>query len=222
LKPTLPFSRIFLSTVAFATSKAPQMAHHLYRSQKRLAWAVSLLFGSTSLACALDAGQSARLQERDVLITVSPDSAGADGLIEAAIEINAPRKQVWDVMVDCARAPNFLPSLKSCQVLDADPDGSWDVREHRISWLAILPDTRSIFRSTYTKHELIKFERSGGDLKILEGAWRLESVAGDRTRVFYRSRIGLSLPVPAFMLRSSLEADVPKFLKALRNEIELN
>jgi uncharacterized membrane protein len=166
-------------------------------------------------------GLKAEAPTREVFVTVVPDSAGADGRVEAVIEIAASTAQVWAVMLDCARAPNFMPALKSCTVLQADPNGDWDIREHRVSWIALLPDTRSVFRSQYVEYKSISFSRVDGDFQILEGSWQLQPIDdGARTRLSYRARIGIALPIPAFLLRSALESDVPKFLKALRTEIE--
>ena len=63
-------------------------------------------------------------------------------------------------------------------------------------------------------------ELEGADtLKFLQGTWRLQPLNdGIRTRLRYSVRIGVAAPVPGFIIRSALEADVPKLLKALRAE----
>ncbi len=189
--------------------------------------AVSIVLGMTCAAFpapdvqAMSADDAARLKSGEALVNVTPDDAGADGRVDASIEVAAPASQAWAAMIDCARAPSFMPALKACKVLNSDPGGAWDVREHRVSWIAILPDIRSVFRSDYVENTSIRFSRVDGDFKVLEGDWRLEPVSGGkRTRLFYRARIAIALPLPAFMLRAALESDVPKFLIALRTEIE--
>lgn len=189
-------------------------------------WIMTTFFiGAAGMAPAhaltLGPDELARLRARDVVITVAPDNDGADGVVEAAIDVAAPRSSVWPVLFDCARAPSFMPALKSCSVLSKGPGDAWDVREHRVSWTDYLPDSRSVFRSEYVKETSIRFSRVEGDLTCLEGEWRLEPLdGGKRTRLSYRVRIGIGLPVPAFLIRGALERDVPSFLKALRAEIE--
>ena len=170
-------------------------------------------------AQSLNADQLARLKAGDALVSVEDDSGEADGHIEAAIEIAASPHRVWQVMTDCARAARFVAGLKSCRVLQRGPADSWDIREHRSKWLSILPETVSVFRSDYVTDKEIKFERVSGSLRFLKGSWRLEPLnGGARTRLFYSVRVGISAPVPGFMIRSAIEADVPKLLQALRAE----
>jgi ribosome-associated toxin RatA of RatAB toxin-antitoxin module len=167
----------------------------------------------------LNADQLAKLKAGDALVSVEEDSGDADGRIAAAIEIPAAPHRVWQVMTDCARAPKFVAGLISCRVLEIGPGGAWDIREHRSKWMSMLPETVSVFRSDYVPDKEIRFARVSGTLKFLQGQWRLESLnGGARTRLRYHVRIGVSAPVPGFMIRSALEADVPKLLKALRAE----
>jgi ribosome-associated toxin RatA of RatAB toxin-antitoxin module len=168
----------------------------------------------------LNAEQLARLKAGEALVSVEEDSGEADGHIEAVIEIPASPHRVWQVMIDCARAPKFVSGLKSCRVVEQDPKGAWDIREHRSKYLSMLPETVSVFRSDYALDKDIRFERVSGSLRFLKGGWRLESLdGGARTRLRYSVRVGISAPVPGFMIRSALESDVPKLLKALRSEV---
>jgi hypothetical protein len=167
----------------------------------------------------LSADELAKLKAGEALVSVSEDSGEADGHIEAAIEIPAAPHRVWQVMTDCARAPKFVAGLISCRVMEIGPGGAWDIREHRSKWMSMLPETVSVFRSDYVPDKEIRFARVSGTLKFLKGLWRLEGLnGGARTRLRYSVRVGVSAPVPGFMIRSALESDVPKLLKALRAE----
>jgi ribosome-associated toxin RatA of RatAB toxin-antitoxin module len=187
---------------------------------KTCAAAAMIVLAATQVhAGDLSGEQLARLKAGDALVSVEEDTGGADGHIEAAIEIPASPHQVWQVMTDCARAPKFVAGLKSCRILEQEPAGKWDIREHRSQWMSMMPETISVFRSDYTLDKEIRFQRVSGTLKFLQGSWRLQPLNdGTRTRLRYSVRIGVSAPVPGFMIRSALEADVPKLLKALRTE----
>ena len=172
-------------------------------------------------APAFSADDMARLRAGDPIVHISDDPSGeADGRIEAAIDIAAPPARVYAVLFDCVRALKFVPGLKVCKVLETSTDGKSDVREHHSKWLSILPETVSIFRSDYVKDREIRFERVRGDLRFLKGSWRLEPMQGGRqTRALYDARVGITAPVPGFMIRGALEQDVPKVLRALRAEV---
>jgi ribosome-associated toxin RatA of RatAB toxin-antitoxin module len=169
---------------------------------------------------ALTAEQVQRLKSGDALVSVEPDDGDADGHIEAAIDIPASPHSVWTVMLDCARTVKFVQHMSSCTVTQRDVKGTWDIREHHSRWLSMLPETISVFRSDYVTDKEIRFERVSGSLRYLKGAWQLEPLyGGKQTRLFYSVRIGISAPVPRFMIRSQIEADVPKLLTALRKEV---
>lgn len=166
-----------------------------------------------------DSAQLRLLDQGDVIVNVRPDPRGASGLVDAAIEIAVPPSHLWAVMLDCASSKRFIPSLKDCRVLSAAADGNWDVREHVVQWIWPLPQVRSVFRSSYRPFEKISFERIDGDLKFLEGMWRLEPVrGGSRTRLTYQARVTPGWPVPNTLVRLAIETDIPNTLKALRKE----
>ena len=94
------------------------------------------------------------------------------------------------------------------------------MREHVVQWIWPLPPVRSVFRSNYTPFQQIAFQLVEGDLEYLKGAWTLEPLRqGGATRLSYRARITPGWPVPGALVRSAIEADVPKTLIALRREV---
>lgn len=179
------------------------------------------LAASAAAAMVIDKQAVQRLKSGETVVAITADDTGeADGHIEAVIDIPAPPGKIFSIMTDCARAMRFVAHLTLCKVLERGRDGLWDVREHHAQWLAILPEMVSVFRSDYVPGREIRFSKVRGDFRVMKGSWRLEPLnAGTATRVFYDARVGIDLPVPAFMLRASLEADVPKLLQALRGEV---
>jgi ribosome-associated toxin RatA of RatAB toxin-antitoxin module len=168
------------------------------------------------LAVALPAQAQA---PENLWVKAEPDPSGrAAGQVRAGIDIPAPPAVVWRVMLDCPRAPRFVPKLKSCAVVEGDAAAGADVREHRL--VGPLGTVRNVFRSTYRKERSIASTRVDGDLKVSEGEWRLEPLAGGTaTRVSYVSRLALKAPVPSGMIRRAMERDAPAVLRALRREV---
>jgi hypothetical protein len=188
----------------------------------RLALALLLLAVPASAAAAWTPapGAVAQMQAGRPYVDVTADPNGGTGLIRAGIEVAAPREVVWSVITDCDLAPRMVASLKSCRILDADPAGRWDVREH-VSRPRVLPPVRSVFRSEYQRPGRITFRRAGGELRVLEGEWRLEPLrGGTATRVLYEQRAALPYTIPGGLLRMGMRRDVPEALLALRREAE--
>lgn len=172
------------------------------------------------IACLLLTAPAAQARDPSLRVQVLPDPDGASGLIRGVVEVNASPEVVWQVLIDCGLAPRMVRSLKSCRILDRDPAGRWDVREH-ISRTGLLPSVRSVFRSDYDPPRRIHFYRVGGELKRLDGEWRLVPLdGGRRTRVLYENRASAPFSIPGPIARIALRRDVPEALTALRRQAE--
>jgi uncharacterized membrane protein len=169
--------------------------------------------------CAVAAAAATGRYTAEPTVTVVPAAADDTVEIKASIEIAAPRAKVWAIMNDCARALRYVPGLKSCRVLERDPAGRWDIREHRISWMWFLPDVKSVFRSDYEPPKRLRFQRISGTLKRSDGEWRLENIdGGSATRVSYAATLSADIPAPNFLVEAALKRDIAKVLRGLRRE----
>jgi uncharacterized membrane protein len=187
----------------------------------RLSFAGIGLFASYAPVQAMDIGakEEARLAAGDVLLDVARDGASDAAQVAAVVDIGAPPDVVWAAMIDCEGAPKFVPNLISCRVLESDPAGAWDVREHMIDWAWFLPTIRNVFRSDYEQMRRLRFQRVGGDLKESAGEWRLLPLReGKATRVFYAGRMAPNGWIPTALVRDQMREDIPKVLTALRRE----
>jgi hypothetical protein len=149
-------------------------------------------------------------------VEVKPAADGYSGQIRAAIDIPASKEAIWAKMLDCNAALRMVANLKSCRVLDRDPQGRWDVRE-QVSRPAFLPSVRNVYRSDYDRPNGIRFQRTGGDMRVFEGSWRLET-RPDGVRVSYEARAAAPFTVPGWIARATLRHDVSAALLALRRE----
>jgi len=187
---------------------------------RRLFLALSLfLVAGPAWAFDLPPDAERALGRGDAWLEVRADAAGAAGRVRAAENVDAPPAKVFAVMTDCALAPRMAPSLKSCRILERDPAGRWDVREHVSRPLLFFPSVRSVFRSDYDPPRGFAYRRTGGDLKVLEGEWRLVPLeGGTRTQVIYEGRAALPLAVPHALARVVLRQQLVQALAALRRE----
>lgn len=157
----------------------------------------------------------ARLERGEVVLLAAEERIGAT--VAAAVLVDALPRRVWRVMIDCPRAPEFVPNLRSCRVLERG-DGRRLV-EHRVKAHALLPEMTYRFEERWVEGRRIAFRRVAGDLEVLEGAWELEP-RGDRTLVRYRLAMDPGFPVPRWAVRRALRHDLPRLLDALRDRVE--
>lgn len=186
--------------------------------RRLLLFLILLLWSGAALAWEPSADVRASLAKGRAHIEVRPDPDGASGLIAAAVEIAAPPSVVWAILIDCDLAPRMAPNLKSCTITGRDLAGRWDVRE-QIAQPGLLPPFRTLVRSDFEAPRRLRFHRTGGDLTVLEGEWRLVPLEGGRrTLVIYQSRASSPYPVPASLARLVLRRDVAAALSALARE----
>ncbi|THD74384.1 MAG: hypothetical protein E7812_18870 [Phenylobacterium sp.] len=178
--------------------------------------ASAALFATAVRAADLPPRALAALDQGRAYVDVRPDPDGESGIIQAAIDIAAPPEAVFRVITDCDLAPKMVVSLKSCRIVERDPAGRWDVREE-VSKMTFVPSVTNVFRSDYDPPRGVRFHRVGGDLKVFEGAWRIEP-HGAGVRVFYENRVSAPFRVPGYLARIALRLEVPQALMALRRE----
>src|ERR1700758_1827526 len=77
----------------------------------------------------------ARLAKGEVIVKVvdQSDHSYRRG-VQASILINSPAKQIWNVIIDCEHAPEFIPNLKSCKFLQRSKDAAIIEQQVKISW----------------------------------------------------------------------------------------
>lgn len=172
--------------------------------------AISTLEPTPAEARVLDQGRG--------FVEVTPDAAGASGFIRAGIDIPAPREAVWRALTDCALVPRIAVGLRSCRVLRRDPEGRWDVREHVSRLIPLLPEIRTEFRSDYTPLDGFSYRRTGGDMQVLEGRWRLIALPGGKVRVISEGRAQAPFVTPGPMARLVLHREAAMALAALKRE----
>lgn len=133
--------------------------------------------------------------------------------VRASIRISAPPVAVWAVLSDCGRAPQLIPHLESCRIVERDPRGRWDVREHVIN-APFLPKMRTLVRNEFTPAQRLGFSLVSGDMKASDGAWTLKT-EGAGTVLSYDAHVAPSFSAPQFLIAKSISTDFPKMLRAI-------
>lgn len=166
-------------------------------------------FGETELA---------KLAKGEVIVRADQFANKNEGRVQTAILIDSSARQIWDVMIDCDRAPEFVPGLKSCMVLQSNRNTK--IIEHQVKSSWLLPMVTYIFQENYEEFMRIDFKRIRGDLKAFEGSWVLEEVnGGKQTIVVYSVFLDPGFWVPKSLIRQKLRKTLPNILLALRDRV---
>ncbi len=144
---------------------------------------------------------------------------GGAGQAVATIRIHAARAVIWRLLTSCPEALNIVPGLESCVVEQTAADSSWQIIRQVVDYSWILPRVSYIARVSYSKPNHIAFEETAGDLLKLRGYWDLQS-DGDETSAHYEFEFEPGIWVPHWIVRATLQRDLPKMLRALRARAE--
>ena len=98
-------------------------------------------------------------------------------------DIAAPLEQVWALVEDVERAPEWQGGLKAMRALERDEQGR-AIRCEADSDAKVRTIT-SVVRFTYAGPDRLTWTQEKGDLKSLTGSWQLEDLGGQRTRATY-------------------------------------
>ena len=128
---------------------------------------------------------------------------------ERTVEIDAPIQRCFDIAADVAHAPEWQGSLKDVEVLDRDIDGRASSVETESD--AKVRTIRSRLRFAYDPPTGITWEQERGDVKALNGWWRLEDLGGGRTRATYGLEVDPGRML-GMLLRGPAEGKVRDFL----------
>jgi len=116
-------------------------------------------------------------------------------------EVDAPLDQVWALVEDVERAPQWQGGLKGMHALERDEQGHAIVCQTESD--AKVRTIKSTVRFTYDGPARLAWRQEQGELKSVDGRWELESLTGNRTRVTYSLEVYLGR-VLSLMIRGPL------------------
>jgi ribosome-associated toxin RatA of RatAB toxin-antitoxin module len=98
-------------------------------------------------------------------------------------EIDAPLEEVWALVEDVERAPDWQGGLKAMHVLERDDEGRPKLCETESD--AKVRTVKSILRFEYQPPTALRWTQVRGELKAVDGRWDLEELGDGRTRATY-------------------------------------
>jgi carbon monoxide dehydrogenase subunit G len=101
----------------------------------------------------------------------------------ASTEIDAPLQAVWAVVEDVAAAAEGQRGLDVVTVLERDEQGRAVACETTTDAKVKVFTAR--VRFAYDSPSALTWQQERGDLRAMEGSWRLQDAGGGRTRATY-------------------------------------
>jgi ribosome-associated toxin RatA of RatAB toxin-antitoxin module len=159
------------------------------------------------------------LKDRQILIDFGEDRRFR-GRIRAAAVVDAAPEQIWDILRDCASAPEYLDNVESCEVIETRDDGRTQIFRQRAKLRWFLPSFEHEFRLDYEPYRRITVSRVSGPLERLDAVWWLIPETATRTRIVYRLDLEGGPLVPNFLLAAPLRRDILNALRTVRERAE--
>ena len=104
-------------------------------------------------------------------------------------EIDAPLQEVWALVEDVEKAPDWQGGLKGLEALEHDDEGRATLCESETD--AKVRTVKSIVRFEYQGPTTLRWEQVKGELKSVDGTWELEELDENRTRATYWLEVDL-------------------------------
>jgi carbon monoxide dehydrogenase subunit G len=134
--------------------------------------------------------------------------------------IPRPPAQVWTVLTDFERWPDFMPHIRSTSVARRVGTELWVEQRYRILLVPLAHTTIYALDAQDGQLRWRLDEEAPHDIAASEGAWRLVSVSDGRaTLVRYDARMSAGRAVPAFVERMLRERSLEQLLANLRDEV---
>lgn len=138
--------------------------------------------------------------------------------VTAAFTVVAPPDTVAAVLTDYERIPEFMPDVKTSQVLERNDSGLVVEQEAAAKFLMFNKRIHLVLEVSEDRHTITFRDRCGKSFAQYEGAWRL-SGSGAATTVVYELAAKPSFDVPAFVLKRLLKRDAAAMIERLQAEI---
>jgi carbon monoxide dehydrogenase subunit G len=104
-------------------------------------------------------------------------------------EIDAPLERVWALVEDVEGAPRWQGGLKAIRAIERDGDGRATVCESESD--AKVRTIKSTVRFSYGGPTRLRWRQEKGEMKSVDGSWKLEDLGDGRTRATYSLEVDL-------------------------------
>jgi len=153
-------------------------------------------------------------------VVVDMQEKGHIKYVVGHIWINQPPSVVWPVLVNPFEFQGKIMSrLKEVEVLQDLPELS--VLKCKIDIGLFMPKITYTVESRYKAPGQVDFQRRAGILKDFRGTWTIVPVdGGSSSEVSYSMFVDPGIPIPHWIVREGVKAELPNTLKGVRARVE--
>jgi len=136
------------------------------------------------------------------------------------IVIDAPADRIMDVIADFAAYPSWATGMKSADVVSTAGDG----RAEQVHFVLDATPIRDEYDLGYVwdGDRTVSWSLAvpGAMLKSMDGAYILEPLDDERTRVTYQLAVDVSIPLLGMLKRKAEKVIIDTALKGLKKQVE--
>jgi hypothetical protein len=140
--------------------------------------------------------------------------------IDVATLIRAPKETIWNILAECEIAPEYVPNVVACELIDSINDGRSELFIQTVKPAFFMPRFEHVFRLDYFPYDRIDVHRVSGPIAEMEGSWWLLDQADGSVMLLHTLRLQPGIPVPRVFVRATLRRDLPIVLDAVRGRAE--
>ena len=136
------------------------------------------------------------------------------------IVIDAPADQIMDVIADFGAYPDWATGVKAANIVAGSEGG----RAEQVHFILDATPIRDEYDLGYTwdgnRSVSWSLAEKGSMLKSMDGAYVLEPLADDQTRVTYQLAVDVSIPLLGMLKRKAEKVIIDTALKGLKKQVE--
>lgn len=137
--------------------------------------------------------------------------------VTAVFTVAAPPAAVAAVLTDYERIPEFMPDVKTSQVLERNDSGLVVEQEAAAKFLMFTKRIHLVLEVSEDRGTISFRDRCRKSFAQYEGAWRLSG--GDTTTVVYELAAKPTFDVPTFVIKRLLKRDAALMIERLQKAI---
>ena len=132
------------------------------------------------------------------------------------VVIEASAEEIFDVLADVESVPTWSPQYQSAEVLDTYDDGR--PRRVRMKIKAAGLNDEQVVEYSWTDDSVGWTLVSAGQLKAQDAKYTL-TPQGEKTKVRFDMAVDPSIPIPGFLLKSTLKGGMKTATDGLRDQV---
>lgn len=137
----------------------------------------------------------------------------------STIDVDATAEELFDIVTDLERFPEWLTDVKEVEVLGEDGDGRPAASRMRVD--VTIKEVEYVLDYEYDYPNQVSWtSRPGGDVKSIEGSYTFEINDDGGTTVTYELAIDPGFPVPGFLLKRAAKHITAAALGGLKQRAE--